>query len=98
LDALYGTAGTDARLPLPAEIITMFAGSITTVTPNVPAYNSATDTITIPNQAGVTYYINGVAQAPGAVVITEDTVVEARPNGGYDFPDNVDTDWGYDWS
>jgi hypothetical protein len=97
-DLLYGTAGTDPSLPLPAAVIALFSGTVTEVNPAVPTYNDATDTITIPVTAGVTYYINGEAVSAGPVVITEDTVVEARADDGYSLPDNVDTDWGYDYT
>lgn len=92
---LYGDTGVDPRLPMPDEVIDLFDGTITTVAPTEPAFNAGTNTITIPTVAGVTYYIDGVAQAAGAVVITEDTVVTARPNSGYVFQQGVDDDWLY---
>ncbi len=92
---LYGTAAVNPALPLPGTVITMFAGGVTQVTPTQPAYNDATDTITIPAVTGVTYYINGNPQTAGPVVITEDTVVTARPNDGYVFAAGVDDDWFY---
>lgn len=94
---LYGTAGIDPALPLPGTIITMFAGGVTAVTANQPTYDSPTDTITIPAQVGVTYYINGVAQAAGPVVITEDTIVTARANDGYALAAGTDDDWFFDF-
>lgn len=95
---LYGTAGVDPSLPMPDTVIAMFSGTITSVSPTEPAYNSATDTITIPTVAGVTYFIDGDPVAAGAVVITEDTIVQARPDEGYVFPENVDNDWFYDYT
>ncbi len=92
---LYGTAGVDPSLPLPGTVITMFAGGVSVVTPTQPAYNDATDTLTIPTVAGVTYYINNVPVASGPLVITQDTVVTARPNDGYVFAVGVDDDWFY---
>ena len=94
---LYGTAGTDPSLPLPDAVIALFSGTATQVTPTEPSFNAGTNTITIPTVAGVTYYIDNAAQTAGAVVITEDTVVTARPNTGYYFPANVDDDWFYDF-
>lgn len=86
-EALYGTAGTDPRLPLPAEVFAFFSGTITTTAqPTVPTYTAATDTITIPTVTGITYYIDGIPRT-GSVVITKDTVVTAKPNAGYKFPD-----------
>lgn len=97
-DALYGTVGSDPRLPTPAEVVAMFAGTLTAV-PDVtaPTYNSATHVITIPATTGVIYSIDGVDQAAGALpAITTDTVVEARPAPGYQFPEVTDTDWFFD--
>lgn len=94
---LYGTGGTDPSLPLPDAVISLFTGSQVTVSPTIPTYVSGTHTLTIPTQTGVTYYIDGVAQAAGAQVITVDTVVTARPNTGYVFPALVDDDWFFDY-
>jgi hypothetical protein len=95
---LYGDVGVDPALPLPDTIITMFTGGVTVVTPTEPAFNSGTETITIPTVTGVTYYIDDVAVPAGAVVITEDTVVTARPNAGYVFAGGIDDDWFYDYT
>lgn len=85
-NALYGTAGTDPRLPLPAEVFALFEGTVTTTAqPAAPTYTPATDTITIPTVTGVTYYIDGVART-GSVVISANTVVTAKPDAGYKFP------------
>lgn len=94
-DALYGTAGQDPRLPLPGEVISMFSGTVTTVTPTQPTFDQPTNTITIPTVAGVNYYINDVLQTAGPVVITTDTIVTAMPAPGYKFPAVVDNDWLY---
>lgn len=91
---LYGAVGVDPRLPLPAEVIALFSGAITEVTPTAPTFNSTTDVITIPSITGVTYYIDGVALVAGAQdPITVDTLVTASPNSGYVFTTPVDTDW-----
>lgn len=95
-DVLYGTAGSDPRLPTPDEVLAFFSGTITEVTPTTPTYNSTTKVITIPVVTGVGYFIDGV-EVTGTVTITEDTLVEARPKPGYKFPPNVDTDWGFDF-
>ena len=94
---LYGTAGTDPRLPLPADVVAMFSGTVTQVTPTAPTYVSGTHTITIPSVTGVEYYINNTLQVAGPVVITEDTIVNALPARGYKFPAVVDDDWFYDY-
>lgn len=89
---LYGTPGADPSLPSPAAVMAIFTGSVLTVTPTVPTYNATTNTITFPVIAGVQYYVNDVLQTD-PLVITEDTMVEARPAVGYKFPPNVDNDW-----
>lgn len=94
---LYGAPGVDPALPSPDEVIALFAGTITVVTPTQPTFNSGTHTITIPTVAGVAYYIAGELQAAGPVVITADTVVQARPTAGHVFAAGVDDDWFYDF-
>jgi len=96
-DALYGTAGSDPRLPTPAEVIAFFSGDVTTVTPTAPTYDAATHTITIPTVNGVEYRIDGEV-VTGNVVIDEDTIVAANPTAGNQFPENVDSDWGFDYT
>lgn len=95
---LYGDTGVDPRLPLPAEIITMFTSGVTVVTPTQPAFDSGTNTITIPTVTGVEYRVNGVAVPSGALEITEDTIVTAVPTAGYVFTMGIDDDWFYDFT
>lgn len=95
---LYGDAVNPARLPTPDEIDSILGAGVLTATPANPAYNSGTDTLTIPNIAGVEYLINGVVQAPGPVVLTEDTIVTARPADGYTFTGLYVDRWFIDWS
>lgn len=95
---LYGAAGVDPMLPPPATVITMFSSGVTIVTPTQPTYDSGTDTITIPSVTGVSYYVDGVVVPAGPLVITEDTIVQARPNVGYVFASGVDDDWFYDFT
>jgi hypothetical protein len=93
-DALYGTLGQDPRLPTPAEVYAMFSGTVTTVTPTQPTYNSTTDIVTIPSITGVVYYIDGVKVDPGPYgPITQTVVASAQPAPGYEFPDTADDDW-----
>lgn len=92
---LYGDTGVDPALPLPGAVITMFSSGVTVVTPIEPAFDSGTNTITIPTVVGVGYYIDGDLVVAGPVVITEDTVVTAQPNAGYVFTEGVDNDWFY---
>jgi hypothetical protein len=92
---LYGTAGADPRMPLPGEVIALFSGTITEVTPPAPTFDTATDDITVPTVTGVEYLVDGNV-VTGTVHITAPTIVEARATQGYFFPANVDDDWGFD--
>lgn len=94
---LYGTASTEPSMPLPADVIAMMTTTLTEVAPTEPTFNSATNTITIPTVAGVTYQING-EDVTGDVVISSDTVVKAHPNTGYKFPPVTDDDWFFDYT
>lgn len=90
---LYGSAGGDPRLPLPAEVFALFEGTITVVNPTKPT--QVGNDITIPSTAGVIYKIDGVVVS-GTVTIEEDVIVEAQPAPGYQFPPAADTDWGFE--
>lgn len=91
-EALYGTAGSDARLPLPAEVFAFFEGTVTVVTPTKPTQTG--NNITIPAVTGVIYKIDGKV-VTGTVAITADVIVTATPAAGYTFPPTADTDWGF---
>jgi hypothetical protein len=91
---LYGTEGTDPSLPSPAAVLAMFTGAVLTVTPTEPAFNTTTKVMTVPTIAGVSYYMDDELLAPGAQpAFTVNHVVESRPNVGYKFPTNIDSDW-----
>jgi hypothetical protein len=90
---LYGDTGIDPALPLPDTIIAMFESGVTVVTANAPTYNSGTDTLTIVATTGVTYYVDDEIITTGAHVITESTLVKARPNVGYVLTPGTDDDW-----
>jgi hypothetical protein len=93
-DFLYGTAGTDPSLPTPDDVVALFSGSVTEVTPTEPG--AAGNDVTIPVITGVAYYDNNTGEmVSGLYTITEDTVISARPTQGYKFPAVVDTDWLY---
>lgn len=94
-DMLYGTVGTDPQLPLPSVVLGLFEGTLTAAVPAEPAFNQGTNTITIPTVTGVVYYINDEVVAAGPVVITQNTVVVAKPADGYVFPAVTDDDWFY---
>lgn len=97
-DILYGTVGADPRLPLPAEVIALFSGTVTEVETVAPTYNSSTDEITIPSVTGVVYSIDGEDVTGTYGPITGDTVVRARPAPGYVFTDTSDDDWTIDFA
>lgn len=99
-DALYGTVGTDPRLPLPDEVITMFSGSQTLVTPTAPTFNAGTGVITIPTVTGVTYRRGDTnAIVTGTVTIGTpgaSLVIRAVPSSGlYAFTPMSDDDWSF---
>lgn len=88
-------------LTKPKSAVVVRRASGTSVVPPTPAFDAETNTITVPNQAGVAYYdvtdvMSETALADGAtVVITETTEVEARPEAGYSFPHGTDADWTF---
>jgi hypothetical protein len=94
---LYGTAGTNPTLPQPVDLLALFSGTVTQVTPVAPTYTAGTHTIAIPVVTGITYRINDLP-VTGNVVITQDTVVTATPNTGYKFPLVSDDDWFVSYS
>jgi hypothetical protein len=100
-DALYGTAGTAPRLPLPDEIIGMFStANPTAVTPVAPAYNATSHVITVPSTTGLTWRRSDTgATVAGGSTITLTTgqslVLRATPNAGYTLAPNSDDDFAF---
>lgn len=99
-DALYGTAGTNARLPLPDEVLAIFAGGQTPVTPTQPGFTAATGVITIPTVTGVTYRradTNAVVTGTVTIPVAGETlVIRATPaSGAYKFAPGSDDDWSF---
>lgn len=91
---LYGSAGTDPRLPLPQEVLDIFNAATVEVTTTAPTYNATTDIITIPGTVGVEYLVDGEVVPAGPYgPITESIVVQARPAPGYLFSPVSDNDW-----
>ena len=80
-----------------AIVVKKTAGANVLVAPVEPDFDGATNTITIPATTGVDYKIDGVTQAAGPVVITEDTVVTSSPKAGYYFANNIDDEWAYEF-
>lgn len=97
-DALYGTDGGDPRLPLPAEVLGMFSGTLIEVETVAPAYDPSTDLITIPTVTGVVYSVDDEVVTGTVGPITEDTVVTADPAPGYRFTNTSDVDWTINFS
>jgi hypothetical protein len=93
---LYGTAGVNPRLPMPAEVDQILDTGVQIVTPVAPTYNSTTDLVTIPDVEGVVYKINGVV-VTGDVPITTDTVVTANPEATYTFGGVFVSEWLIDF-
>lgn len=95
---LYGTEGVDPRLPLPAEVIALFSGTVTEATPTEPTKSG--NVITIPTVTGVQYLVDGevVTGTYTMTALTGDVVVTARPASGYKFPEVTDDDWLFDYT
>lgn len=100
-EILYGDVGVDPRLPLPAEVITLFAGAITVVRlvgANAPSYNSGTHVVTLPSVVGVDWLINGASATPGAqpaMGVGETSYITATSDSGYKI--EGDDDWVFDY-
>lgn len=92
-EILFGTPGADPRLPLPGEVIALFAGTVTEVETQAPTYSAATDLVAIPAVTGVEYLVNGEVVTGNYGPITEDVVVTARPAEGYSLTETSDNDW-----
>jgi hypothetical protein len=99
-DILYGTAGVDARMPLPDEVFGLFEGSVTKVKltgANAPTYDDVTFVVTIPTVAGVTFNINGAEAAPGAqppLAVGASALIEAHAQPGHVI--EGDDDWVFE--
>lgn len=98
-DILYGTAGSTPRLPLPDEVVALFSGTVTEVSPQVPGFTAATGVITIPSQTGVVYRrADTNAVVKGTVTIAssgQSLLIRATPAAGYKFAANTDDDWSF---
>jgi hypothetical protein len=100
-EILYGTEGVDPRLPLPDEVISLFAGAITVVRlvgANAPSYNSGTHVVTLPAVVGVTWQVNGATKTSGAqpaMTTGQTSVVTAVADSGYKV--EGDEDWVFDY-
>jgi len=101
-EILFGSAGDDARLPLPDEVIALFTGEVVEVdlgTPaNQPTYNAGTHVLTLPAVTGVQWKVNGINKANGAqpaLGVGETAEVQAVAQAGYNL--DGDDDWTFDY-
>lgn len=99
-DILYGTAGTGPRLPLPDEVVGIFAGGVVAATPTQPTFVSTTGVITIPVVTGIAYKrADTNATVTGTTTVAGTTgaslVIYAVATAGYAIPANKDTDWEF---
>jgi hypothetical protein len=101
MDVLYGTPGADPRLPLPDEVLQMFGGTSTAVTPVEPAFVAATGVITIPTVSGVQYRRGDTnANVAGGTTVTiaasgDSLIIKAVPTSGNYFTSGSDDDWSF---
>jgi hypothetical protein len=96
-DILYGTVSDDPRLPLPAEIMALFVGTITEVFPTAPTWSNGTHLVTIPAVTGVEYRVDGEVLTAGTHAEIADFVVNAYPLPGYIFSQPSDDDWFFEY-
>lgn len=100
---LYGSPGVDPRLPLPSEVLALFAaGALTPVNlnlaANTPTFVSGTGVITLPTVTGIQWKVNGVNKAPGAqpaLSTGESATVTGHPTAGYTLAAGSDDDWSF---
>lgn len=93
-DALYGTDVEVAHLPLPDEIVALLSGD-DEITPQAPTQSG--NTLTIPNQPGVIYSIDGTP-VTGTYTLTENETVTATADDGYTFPSGATTSWPFTYT
>lgn len=87
-------------LTKPKSAVVVRRSTGTVVSPQTPAFNAETNTVTIPSVGGVDYFdvtsVTGETKlASGDLVITETTDIEARPQSGYSFPANSTATWTF---
>jgi hypothetical protein len=98
---LYGDAGSDARLPLPDEVVDILGGAATVVNmdlqANQPTFVNATGVVTLPAVAGVQWEFNGDEVAPGAqpaIAVGDTAEIDATPTAGNTL--QGDTNWSFE--
>ena len=94
---LYGTPGSDPRLPTPDEVVAFFTTGVTAVTTTAPTFVAATGVITIPTITGVRFRRGDTsAIVTGTVTIGTpgaSLTIQAEPLPGYVFSPASDNDW-----
>lgn len=94
---LYGDTGVDPRLPLPAEVLTLFGGARTNVIPTAPTLNVSSQ-IVIPTVTGVTYKrADTGATVTGTVALADGVTltIDAYANAGYVLDPFNDRSWEF---
>lgn len=98
-DILYGTGGTDPRLPLPDEVVDLFEGTTTVVVATDPTFVASTGVITIPTVTGVQYRradTNAVVTGTVTIATPGDSLaINANPIAGYTLSPVSDDDWSF---
>ena len=101
-DALYGTSGTSPYLPTPDWVIANFSGSVTDIAfADLTAPTIASDIITIHAVTGVTWYVDGVEHAAGALSAMtsgQKHVISATADSHYAFVPPIVTSWLFAYS
>ena len=99
---LYGTSGTTPSLPLPDDVVALFSGTVTTIDfAQLTVPTIAADVITIHAVTGVTWYVDGVEHATGALAAMtsgQSHVITAVANVGYAFVPPIVTSWLFAYS
>lgn len=85
-------ARMSGALTLPKSALVVLRGTGERVSPVEPTQDG--NTVTIPTTTGVEYSINSVV-VTGEQTITEDTWVDADPEEGYYFPNNITRRWSF---
>jgi hypothetical protein len=78
--------------PYSAIVVRRAVGTLAVAT--APSFNGTTDTITVPNTTGVSYFVND-EEVTGDVHITGQTEVTAAPDDGYYLESNTNRSWVY---
>lgn len=89
-DILFGTAGDNARLPLPDEIVAIFGAGVVNVSTktaaNQPKFDAVARVVTLPAVAGINWTYNGKltpAGAQPALAAGAEAEVRALAQAGY---------------